>query len=338
MRIVDKESANSYWSKRTAHNLSRKGKKYNPNKIQYKEVLGWHYISVPPQLDLYNEESRDATLDFIESIRQHSLSHKVMLDCSTAKSFSAAATLLLYSTIDRLKSNDAHRLVRFKGQKGDVKLIIEKTGLKSLTLQQDCTITDCKVDILPIVKGTARGEEFEQVIDYVQHQIYKNNMSPEQENVWGAAVGETVSNVKLHAYEDADEKPWWIICSVIGDDLYLAICDQGVGIPNTIKKQGWINSLVQNSPALVRKMLSSNDSDAIELSMTIGESSTNQQKHGLGSQSIRALVEKNPDGALWVFSNHGVYYKNRDSSKPELRDFGGSISGTIVQWNIKLNG
>lgn len=303
----------------------------------YKNILGWTYIPVPSKLDLYSEDSRDATLAFVEKLERKSLTNKVMIDCRTADSFSAAATLLLYSTIDRLKTSADHKLIRFKFLKGAVKVIVEKTGLKSLTLQQERSIIDCKVDTLPIVKGSARGEEFEQVIDHVQHQIYKNNMSPEQENVWGAAVGETVSNVKLHAYTDTEDKPWWIICSVIEDDLYLAICDQGVGIPQTIKNTSWINNLVQKTPALIKKMLSNRDSDAIEVSMTIGKTATNQQKHGLGSQSIQALVDKNPNGALWVFSNHGVYYKSCKSSTPELKEFSGSISGTIVQWNIKLN-
>lgn len=337
MRTRDKETLVTNWKRRTIHNQKRKGKKYNPHRISYKHVLGWDYIPVPTQLDLYNEDSRDATLDFIETLERVSLQHKVMIDCEKANAFSAAAILLLYSTIDRLKNDNSHKLIRFQNLKGNIKLIVEKSGLRALTLQQGKSIIDCKADTLPIVKGTARGEEFEHVIDHVQHQIYKNNMSPEQENVWGAAVGETVSNVKLHAYGTDEVKPWWIICSVIDDDLYLAICDQGVGIPQTIKKQGWINKLVENSPSLVKKMMSKRDSDAIELSMTIGESSTNQQKHGLGSQSIRALVEKNPNGALWVFSNHGVYYKDCRSSEPELKDFSGSISGTIVQWNIKLN-
>ncbi|HGH6013610.1 TPA: hypothetical protein AB5H59_000598 [Vibrio mimicus] len=336
MRQVSRESEYRMWRRRTQHNESRKDKKYNPrsDEIKVHRVLGWEQISVPSHLDLYNEETRESTLEFLGLVEKFALERRVALDCSHAESVSAAALLLLYATIDSLKSNDKSKLVRFQNLKGKFKFAIERSGLKGITLNKEPSVVDEQTGPLPVIKGTARGEEFEAVIDYVQHRIFENDMTPEEENIWAAAVMETVSNVKLHAYEDASDKPWWIICSVIDDNLYLAICDRGVGIPNTIKEQGWIRSIVDKSPALVKRLLSEADSDSIELSMMLGETSTKKDKHGLGSKSIQALVDENPDGALWVFSNRGVYY--REDHSVELKDFSRSISGTLVQWNIKL--
>ncbi|NOH21461.1 hypothetical protein [Vibrio cyclitrophicus] len=336
MRQLSREQERKVWKNRTRHNESRKDKKFNPRsgEITVRRVLGWEQIAVPKKLDLYNEETRELTLEFFELVEKYALERRVSLDCSEAESISAAALLLLYATIDTLKNNDNAKLVRFQNLKGRVKFAIEKSGLKGVTLNKEQPVAGSQTGPMPIVRGTARGEEFEAVIDYVQHQIFENDMTPEEENIWAAAVMETVSNVKLHAYSGESEKPWWIICSVIEDDLYLAICDRGVGIPNTIKDQGWVKSIVDKTPSLIQKLLSESDSDAIDLSMMVGETSTKQHKHGLGSKSIQALVDENPDGSLWVFSNRGVYF--RENHDAELKDFSRSISGTLIQWNIKL--
>ncbi|ENP8372981.1 hypothetical protein O7R09_07665 [Vibrio alginolyticus] len=336
MRHFSREKEQKNWKRRTRHNESRKDKKYNPrsSEIKVHRVLGWEHISVPPHLDLYNEDTRESTLEFLELVEKYAFERKVSLDCSEAESVSAAALLLLYATIDTLKNDENAKLVRFQNLKGRFKFAIERSGLKGVTLNKETPLDEGQNGPIPIIRGTSRGEEFEAVIDYVQHQIFENDMTPEEENIWAAAVMETVSNVKLHAYRGDSDKPWWIICSVIDDNLYLAICDRGVGIPNTIKEQNWVKSIVEKTPSLVQKLLSESDSDAIELSMMVGETSTKQDKHGLGSKSIQALVDENPDGALWVFSNRGVYY--RENHDTELKDFSLSISGTLVQWNIKL--
>ncbi|NOI32176.1 hypothetical protein [Vibrio coralliilyticus] len=336
MRNLNKEVERKNWNRRTSHNLNRKDKRYNPHKADIKtsRVLGSEQIEAPIHLDLYNEENRELTLKFIKLIEAKAYERKVSLDFSNSESVSAAALLLLYATVDTLKQDPDARLVRLQNLKGKVKSTVECSGLRDLTLNKGSQPINCKNRTLPIIKGSAKGEEFEVVIDHVQHHVFDNEMTPEQENIWATAVIETVSNVKLHAYEGEESKPWWIICSIIGEELYLAICDRGVGIPNTIKDQNWITSLVEKTPRL-QKLLSGTDADAIDLSMIVGETSTKAQKHGLGSKSIKALVDENPDGALWVFSNKGVYY--RENQEAVLKNFGESISGTLVQWNIKLN-
>jgi hypothetical protein len=336
MRHINKDKEKQSWERRTTHNLSRKGKNYSYNRqgIRVSRVLNYEKIEAPVFLDLYTEENRDLTLEFINLIEKKALERKVLLDFSHSDNISAPALLLLYATIDTLKNTDSVRLIKFQNLKGRVRTTVEKSGLLDLVKNMPPRKIDAQNTVLPIIKGSAKGEEFEVVIDHVQHRIFDNGLTPKEENIWGTAVIETVSNVKLHAYTSEDNKPWWIICSVIDDDLYLAICDKGVGIPNTIKNQNWIQDIIEKTPSFLKKLMSNKDADAIDLSMMVGETSTQKEKHGLGSKSIRALVDENPNGALWVFSNRGVYYKKDEDV--ELKNFTRSISGTLVQWNIKL--
>ncbi len=338
MRNTDSYRQKKTWTKRTQHNLSRKDKSFNPLKqfTKVDRILNLHRIHAPRHLDLYNEDNRELTLGFIEKIEELAFDkYRVSLDFSEAETISAAALLLLYATMDDIKSKENARMIRFQSLSGVVKSAIEKSGLKALSLNKEIKDIDVCVRPLPIIKGTALGEECDTVIDHVQSCIFDNDMSPEQENIWATAVQETVSNVKLHAYTDEQKKPWWIICSVIGNELYLAICDKGVGIPNTISKHSWIRRALDNKPEMVRRITSNLDSDRIFISMTAGKTSTQELKHGLGSKSINAMVDENPDGKLWVFSNRGVYYRTNDEI--ESKDFKRSISGTLVQWNIKLS-
>lgn len=125
------------------------------------------------------------------------------------------------------------------------------------------------------------------------------------------------------------------MCSVFDDSLYLAIYDQGVGIPETIHKTEWLWGIIKKSSKLMQRVSKSRDADLIELSMELGQSQTKQKKHGKGSKSIRALVEETPDGQLWIFSNKGLL-KESSKSNRTLIEHHDSIGGTLVQWNIRL--
>ncbi|ABV38843.1 hypothetical protein Ssed_4239 [Shewanella sediminis HAW-EB3] len=324
------------WQKRTSHNLRRKGKKYNPNKVPFNRVLNQMMLEAPDSLDLYDPEKNQEILDFIENIEKIALTHKVVLDFSITRFISAAALLLIYAKLDAMKSSALHNLVRIKADslKGQVKSAITKSGLKELTLNRRLEINPHSRTI-PIIKGSARGEEFEQVIDHIQLNILKD-LTPEQERVLGSAVSETIGNVKLHAYPDdsTDQKPWWIICSIIDDSLYLAIFDLGVGIPATILSKSWVQRQISSAPNLLKLAVSKSDADLIELSMRVGKTQTKEEKHGLGSASIKALVHETPNGSLWIFSNKGMYHKHREGF--ETSNFKSSIEGTLVQWNIQI--
>ncbi|CAK2125134.1 hypothetical protein AB9R81_23375 [Vibrio cyclitrophicus] len=324
------------WEKRTKKHQKRKSCRYNPFKVHSPKVLGYKYIPVPENLDIYNENNMDEMLDFLERLFQTAEYTSVILDFSDTRYVSAAALLLLYSKLDSYFSKPNRKLIRINvdSLKGDVKTAINVSGLRRLTLKQCAPSFEAVGKTLPIVKGTADGEEFEYVIDHIRDNVFQD-LDAHQEQRLGSAVSETVGNVKLHAYPCREScKPWWVICNVYEDTLFLAIYDDGVGIPSTILQQDWINNLLDKSPELFQRAASRTDADLIELSMKLGKSQTKQKKHGKGSKSIQALVEDTPDGVLWIYSNKGMYHKTK--TDVNLINNKRSISGTLVQWNIKI--
>ncbi|MEM8068101.1 hypothetical protein Q4Q68_19585, partial [Morganella morganii] len=76
------------------------------------------------------------------------------------------------------------------------------------------------------------------------------------------------------------------------------------------------------------------DAKKIAVSMADDVTGTGQTKHGQGSKSIKALVNKNELGKLWIYSNLGLYKINE--GKAEVIDLPARIEGTLIQWNIKV--
>lgn len=326
-----------YRDKRTKRHISRSGKVFNPNKIYYKKkVLGFEYLDAPENFTIYNEENSQNVLNYIDNVIETAKRSPVMLNFENTRHIKAAALLLLYSKIDfNLDENQLKTIrIKFDTLKGNVKTAIVASGIKDLLFKKTKEI-DINNKSLPIIKGSARGEEFEVVIDHI---LTLTELNDEEEQRLGAAISETVGNVKLHAYPDQlgenSVKRWWIICSLINGTLYLAIYDTGVGIPETIFNTGWISSIVKKQPKLLKVAANKTDADLIKLSMIAGKTQTKERKHGLGSQSIMRLIDETPDGELWIFSNKGVYHKK--SSEVILRNTVSSIGGTLVQWNIKI--
>ncbi len=327
------------WSKRTKRHEARKHKFYDPKKLPKKKVLGYTCVDAPALLDIYSEDTYKETLSFVDDLLHESSRSKVMIDFSETKKVTAAALLFLYARLDnhRIKNTKSKVRIRTASLNGQVRRAVQVSGLIKLTLNREQLNSFEHRYSLPVTRGTAEGEEFESVIDHILTKIYKTS-DPEVERVIGAAVSETVGNVKLHAYPEVTQKSlrhWWLMCSVFDDSLYLAIYDQGVGIPNTIHSTGWIRDIIKKSPKLLQRMGSSRDADLIELSMELGRSQTKQKKHGKGSKSIRALVEETPNGQLWMFSNNGLL-KESNSEGRTLVEHNESIGGTLVQWNIRL--
>ena len=147
------------------------------------------------------------------------------------------------------------------------------------------------------------------------------------------------------------------MCDVIGDQLYLAIYDTGTGIPNTVTKKQWFFKTLkaiypdiytdltaanqQNAETAIKdipskRVTSMTDSEKIYISMLGDVSGTNEDKHGQGSKSIKALVDNTTEGILWVYSNQGVYTFHQGDTHPKLNQLPSKMPGTLVQWNITL--
>lgn len=347
---------------RWENELSRSGRRYNPNKLsQTHNILGFRHIKAPENISIYDldDKQRDyvKTIRFLNEIESNIGSgKKCVIDFTQTERVTAAALVLVYAKVEISNKNRKLKIgIAWSKKSERVNTIIKTSNLLKLLRAQDISYSLDSSRHIPIISSTG-NRHMEDIIDYIQKRIYKDLMSPETEHIYGDAVSETINNVGLHAYPDQpkEQKRWWLMCETYGKKLYLAIYDKGVGIPKTVVNRPWfLGRLSKADPDLyaelvkvIPEQIASGltfwipqripDEKLIYLSMQGDVSGTKKEKHGQGSKSIMALVSDTSDGLLWVFSNNGVFTFNQEGQTPGLAKLNKKFPGTLIQWNIEL--
>jgi hypothetical protein len=343
-------------------NLRRKGVHYDKNKksIVQESVFGIPIITAPPLLCIYIDDGDlnkyEVTLNFVK--RLHSLKDgtKHYISFRNTHRIGAAALLLIYSALEDCIKERGCSISYIPPDSPDVRRQLKSLYIPKLLANSGIDYSLSDSEHLPIISGSS-NKYIDEVVDHIKERIYDDELDDEKESIFGSAVTETVDNVDLHAYPSLDTriKKWWLVCSVINNQLFLAIYDKGVGIPTTIRgKRDILNRLKNSLPILSRfkERLSSemsdeeatellrkpgglSDAESIFLSMMSNVSSTHEDKHGQGSKSIKALVDENERGKLWIFSSEGLYVKESQGGGNVI-ELPSSMNGTLVQWNINL--
>lgn len=353
--------------------LQRKEKKFNPLKSERGYVKNLHgkYIIAPTNLSIYEQESTSnsfsETLEFIKEIKKYFCKVKTIIDFRQTERVTAAAILMTYAALETSRESgyvESHIL--FPRRSPSSTRNIKLSNLVSIIKNREINYNFRSHKSLPVISGV-RNSHFEDIINHIQKMIFKNKMNEETEHYYSDAVSETINNVGLHAYPNlhVSKRKWWLICSVIDRQLFLAIYDMGVGIPETILEKKWFVTSLRmiypktyeelhekfpehrNSLSLIPLKPFITDKEMIYLAMTGDVSGTEEDKHGQGSKSIKALVQETNHGKLWAFSGNGLYtlkqtnsdtqVSNELPSKAEaLHDLPDRIPGTLIQWNIKL--
>jgi hypothetical protein len=346
--------------KRYLNEKKRLGKIYGRPK-NHIVIKGEEYflIEAPTDLNIYNTDKKQIFIDtikFANEIKNSFGKSNVILDFTNTDILNAAVIVLLYSSISDIVKSSKYKYKIRLSKNPKVNKLLQISNFKKMVLNSSLSTNLESMPMLPVVSGT-KAEFTEEIIDYIQFKIYKNNLSPDDEAVLSNAVLEAVENVALHAYPNTyndEERQWWMICEVLGDQLYLVIQDRGVGIPATVKSKNWFANtfkscypihyaeLYKNAPpgAKLLDLLNINpiikDSNLIYLSMQGEYSQTENKGRGQGSKSIKTLVTENESGKLWIYSNNGLYIQRSNEAEPELYDLPSYFPGTLIQWNIRI--
>lgn len=337
----------------------RKGIKYSVKAPNSEYLFKGEIIHAPKMISIYevSEDSSDPyteTIEFIEKIENTIRKKPCIITFKDTFWMSAAAMIVLYATIEEAQKHGAASADLIWSHNASVNRKIRATNLSKLIRNKPIRYNFKNGKPLPVISSSS-NEHMEDIIDYIQERVYRDEMTPEIEHLYGDAVSETINNVNLHAYPDnkGDDQKWWLLCLMDQNELYLAIYDKGVGIPKTVVDKPWIvtsmksaypeeyKELMEQYPQLrdYRTILLNKLSDPqlIYLSMKGNVSGTKQSKHGQGSKSIKKLVRDTSEGKLWVFSNNGLYVFEEDEETPELYELPQKLAGTLVQWNIKVS-
>lgn len=308
------------------------------------------FISIYSLDDLDNNIIYHQTMEFRDKLKNQLSKKPAIIDFTETEEITAAALVMLYATVDSSKNTKLALSVRWSKSPRVNNLLRQSNFHKMVAgIETNKALADKRA--LPVISGVGK-DRAEDILDFVKNRFYGPQMDGNTEHLYGDAVTETVNNVGRHAYPNKDilNKKWWLLCDVIGDNLYLAIFDLGVGIPQTVVKHKWFfrnaRQVYPDQCSTVREQsndrsrlifkYSLSDEDLINLSMQGDVTGTRKPQHGQGSKSIKALVSETDGGKLWVFSNKGLLTYESENEPPILYKLPVSLGGTLIQWNIKL--
>ena len=321
--------------RRPSYKKSKKAQKHyitSPKRDWPPKLPGRERLFAPKHLSLYAETANE-TIQFVSSIKKAvNDGSKLLLDLSKLEYISAAGAVYLYSEIDCIQNEYKPTTVRIDRRtlKNQPRYVIWEFGILNLANGSAMPTGE----VLPVISGKD-NEYIKEIIDYLFTKAHlerqlTNVTVAEAEHLASSAIMEAMLNVKYHAYPHQTEKHWWFTATILEDELYIAICDRGVGIPETLPREGWGERL---------RGVVGDDSKMIQAAMRYTRTSRKKGGAGYGTRDIQRLILKQRQGHLTIISGKGHYRLSCDEhgeEKETTNQISNDVNGTVIQWTISL--
>lgn len=302
-------------------------------------------ITITPQsiICIYDQNCIKDTLNLIHSLNFHSLvEHSfVTLNFDKLETITAAASVLLFSEINRIRALSIHGFQALK-----IKSSSSRKGSVSLNSMGFLRAINIDIAKYPdtIWKGNSKfltgtnPEEDLKKIAGLMCNLFELKKLPFK---LSAAISETLLNIKHHAYlpiniegklyypPDFMINRWWLCFNIFKTNnkniLKCVILDRGQGITNTIKDT-------------LPNTLKVTEDQCFIHAMKTGVTRTQNQERGKGSEDIKMPIDitKNERDFLSIMS-HTVTYTILGEHTPSCNSSSHVIPGTIVEWQLEFN-
>jgi anti-sigma regulatory factor (Ser/Thr protein kinase) len=144
------------------------------------------------------------------------------------------------------------------------------------------------------------------------------------------AIGECMTNVKLHAYPNKSDRrlidQWWLLGyrDRISHEISFCFYDQGDSIPETIRTR------IEDQIPFAKP----SDAEMISKGIEGHYSKTKDAGRGSGLPTLREFIEAAKDGELLILSRKGRYFFKK-GCEPEYADMGLTFPGTLIAWTLR---
>jgi len=147
------------------------------------------------------------------------------------------------------------------------------------------------------------------------------------------SMSEAVTNSIHHAYPGVELKEWNMFAQLREGKLTVAICDQGVGIPNSLKNKPELKEWIESR---INRVKRKHDTFLIKLAIESSRSQTRLPHRGKGLKDMLEFVKNGTVGGFLVLSAKGAFSYNAVTTGHVKKDYKTSIDGTIIEWQILL--
>lgn len=303
-------------------------------------------IKAPKVFELRNKKHHKKLMSFILKIRAHVLTHnrKIRIDFSITESMVVCGTLRFFAELNLIKKEKGSlNLITCTYPKNNrVAQVLQHLGILKM-LNRNCSITPDRDDVINWKTASGENTDATRVGEILETQ---SNLPRKKSKNLYRGVSEAMTNVSQHAYLDIKEtskhKGWWMFCKEENDQIFVAFCDLGVGIPITLPQSLEKNNekklfaQVWNKFFPNRKKLT--DGELIRAAIEVKRSRTKKSHRGKGLLDMIKVIEKTKCGNLAIFSNRGIYQYEFDnlSALESTRNYKDSILGTLILWSLPL--
>lgn len=302
-------------------------------------VLNRHLFFMPEQCSFAPDDIDDCLQNINDLALLLAEGKKLLIDFSKTAHIYATYAVYLYSELQNLIKiyGVGSVYINLQSLNNTMRFLVKESGILRLT--NGTYLSAGRKGFLPVICGT-KDDEINVIINFIISTAGASGNLPEDpadkanaELLAYRAITEAMLNVDYHAYpEREDEKFWWFTAVILEGDLYISLCDRGVGIPNTLPRTEWW----EKAMGLLRI---NDDAEMIRLAMTYTRTSARSNRgRGLGTKDMQNLVLQKKNGFLTIISGRGYYTLDgsKDDGREESRTMKVPIVGTAINWKIPL--
>lgn len=315
----------------------------SPNQVQHKIGIRKVVLKFPEILSV--RDHPDEIAEFLGNLDRAFFELKaksVLIDHSALKEATPDGVLVLIAELDRITSYSPGTLLQanFEGTCKEVMAVFERVGyLKNFGIEW----TACEEEKRLFIKET-RGigtvaEKSGQIIKEFTSQGF---LSPSEGRWLGSGLVECMDNTCDHAYrinilhkakmQRRLRKNWWLLAytNPENSEISFAFYDQGAGMPNTLRFKKRDNLHIP----IVRELIGRTDEELIVAAFMAPFTRTMEGNRGVGLPTMRMMVEKSPEGELFVQSNQSRVFL-RPGTKISSQRCQIPLAGTLLVWKIR---
>ena len=265
---------------------------------------------------------------------------RIVLDFTHLQSPLAATVLRLHAEAEYVCAFHPGTRITFvaAAQSNTEKLLKRSRFLRSAETHQERP-----AGLLPITRCIGRPR-LQDLFRKMNESIYGGKVEIDDDE-WqqvSGALAEAVNNVQDHAYDHEERElyvkrlgaRWWIYAETIRNELWLAVYDKGIGIPEMVPRKR------PSVLSLLRTALPGQSRDALLLEAALLDSESRFSNlphaggHGKGLGRIQRLAKAHPNGRLFIASGNGLVQANNQGYHTHGLEH--RVHGTLIQWNISI--
>jgi hypothetical protein len=315
---------------------NKKRKKILQDKMKSKPIV----IQAPAVFNLANNETRHELLTIINKASSYLTNGKRIRVCfKKTKQLQPCGTLYFVSNIESLLEKYPGKIDCNYPEDDIVEQLFQHIGLiEKLGKPPRKIITADNVINWHFASGTdATTNAFQQLL--LQHQEAMGG-EVTRSSLYDC-MSEAVTNTRKHAYPPSyisTAKRWWMFSQAKNHQLEVAICDLGIGIPDSLKeKRELVDYVIGLRSTFTTSKTERIHSEMIKLAVLSNRSRTGLAYRGKGLPQMLDFIKNGDTGGFRVQSGYGFFQYAAKTKTEVTQHRKHKIRGTLVQWTLPLS-